>query len=238
MRSFFFRIYQMFLRSSRKRQIVLSVWLAHFLFLCFLLTGHFFSSSRPIGRPIAIRTVLETPKVIDAPKPAKSAAPKLQKPAASLPKKTPAAKSPSKPAPPRGPKKSPEAPKNALVDIQNALSELKQLEKKKESSLALPSKLHLVSAEKEISFSNSYREILSSYLQEVLDLPEYGAVKIKLRIDREGKLLESEILSSENRKNSEFLKNRLQGLTFPCFNDFDVPENSLTFIISFRNAEL
>lgn len=239
MRSFLSKIYQMFLRSSRKRQIVLVVWLAHFFLLCFLLTGHFFTRSRPISRPIAVRTLPETPKIKETLKPNKSPAPKPQKPAAAKPKKTSAPKpSPKTTPPPPAPKKSSEKQKNALSDIQNALSELKQIEKKQETPLFVPKTLHLVSAEKESFFSNSYQETLASYLQEVLDLPEYGAVKIKLRIDRGGKLLESEIISSENRKNSEFLKNRLQELAFPCFNDFDTRENSLTFTISFRNAEL
>ncbi len=233
MKSLLTRAYQMFLRSTRKRQIFLIVWLTHALFLCLLFTDYFFTKPRSIGRPIAVRTLQEAPKIIEKPEKVKSAAPKPQKQVAARPQKKPAAKPVSKPAP-----KSLEVQKQAFDDIKSALSELKQLGEKSESALSIPSKLHLVSAEKEISLSGSYQEHLISYLQETLDLPEYGAVKIKLRIDREGKLLESEIISSENRKNSDFLKNRLPELSFPCFNGFDIVENARTFTISFRNAEI
>lgn len=77
----------------------------------------------------------------------------------------------------------------------------------------------------------TYAEYIVAFLQETLALPEYGEVKAKLSIDRFGKLISCEILEARSKKNAEFLKNQLQDLTFPCFNE------SKTFTITFRNVD-
>ncbi len=83
----------------------------------------------------------------------------------------------------------------------------------------------------------SYEEYLVAYLQGALDLPERGDVKLRIEIDRFGRLSECEVLDSRNSKNAEFLKNRLPELTFPCFNDFGITDLTQTFTITFRNVE-
>jgi hypothetical protein len=101
----------------------------------------------------------------------------------------------------------------------------------------VPNKICIESKGQTPSFQQTYGQSLIAYLESSLDLPEYGKVKLELCIDRKGHLVKSQVLDSENDKNSEFLKNRLPELTFPCFNDFQITENTLTFTISFRNAE-
>jgi hypothetical protein len=73
-------------------------------------------------------------------------------------------------------------------------------------------------------------ERIASYLQEVLQLPEFGQVKVDLIIDRFGKLEKMEIVESESEKNGEFLRNQLPELHFPCLN------KTISLTIVFSNA--
>lgn len=231
-RSFFLQTYRKFLRLTRKKQIFVVVWTVHLLLLCSLWVHHFAKRSFKPNMRIAIRTL--EPKTVEPPKEMVVSAKKPEKPTPAKPPPAPA-KKPLKPASiPSKPKKN----KNALQEIKEALAELNQLEKPKPRALTLPSEIQITALDKETRVPQNYSEYLVAYLEESLDLPEYGSVKLSLRINRTGKLLHSEILSSENRKNSEFLKNRLPELLFPCFNDFGVEENALTFTLTFRNAEV
>lgn len=222
------KIYQIFLSFSRKKQIFVIVWAGHFFLLFALLIHHAVHRSLKPSRPIAIRTVQTAPPIKEsAPVPVKKAA--APKPAAS-----------TKPSPKKPEKAAPKKPVIAPIaqEIAQVLSELSQVHKTEKPALFVPSNVEIQTPYKESKNSLSYGDYLICYLQESLDLPEYGEVKIELSIDRQGKLLTSKILCSENKKNSEFLKNRLPELAFPCFNDFNIKETALTFTVSFRNAEI
>ncbi|HAB99668.1 MAG TPA: hypothetical protein DCE71_07600, partial [Parachlamydiales bacterium] len=167
-------------------------------------------------------------KKISAPLAKVSSASVKQKPSTK-----PAAAKPT-PKPPAKQQKNSEL----LKQVSSALAELKTLEKKKaRRSFAVPEKISLESKKQTSSFEHSYSQTLIAYLENSLDLPEYGKVKLELCIDRTGRLVKSEVLASENEKNSEFLKTRLPELKFPCFNDVHMTENTLTFTVSFLNAE-
>lgn len=222
-----------FFLLSRKKQISLVVWTFHFFLLTALIINHLWTRSTPKTRPIAVRTFAsvsqtETPLVST-----KTA--NIQTSPKPLAPKTSA----KKPAPNK--KAAPKADENesALQSVANALEELKSLEKKKEplKTLSVPSQIRLETKGAESKIAQTYGAFLVAYLENSLDLPEYGNVKLELSIDRTGRLLTSQVLSSESDKNSEFLKNRLPELAFPCFNDFQIAENTLTFTVSFRNAE-
>ena len=73
-------------------------------------------------------------------------------------------------------------------------------------------------------------EQIACFLQETLQLPDYGEVKAHLVINRFGKLETLEILEAKSAKNEQFLKNRLPELQFPCLNE------SASLTIVFRNA--
>jgi len=76
----------------------------------------------------------------------------------------------------------------------------------------------------------SATEQIASMLQNALELPEFGEVKIKLQIGRLGTLDNIEILEARSQKNAEFLKKRLPELGFPCLNEVT------TLTIVFSNA--
>ena len=227
-----------FFKLSRKKQIWVCVFGLHAFIFFSLLVHHAATSSWKTKKQIAVRTYVVQ----------KSAPPKKvvtpQKPPAAPPavKPKPQSNLPAKKSPPTQPaKKGKEAPpaKAAVIDdLTAALDLLKEWDSPSNSrpALQVPTAVHI--QQSQVASTNpSYGEFLVGYLESTLDLPEFGQVKIQLVVDREGHVISSEILSSENLKNSEFLKNRLPQLTFPCFNDFGITEKCLTFTVSFQNAE-
>ena len=103
--------------------------------------------------------------------------------------------------------------------------------------LPLPAKIERKAEVVQVNDDPTYGEYLIAYLQNALDLPEYGEVKAQLEIDRFGRLVDCQIVYTKSGKNAEFLKNQLPELTFPCLNDFGILDSTHIFTITFRNAE-
>lgn len=226
------KLFLRFLLLSRKEQIFSVVWGLHIFLLIGLIGNHLWTKLPSKIQPIAVRTFSPiTEKKISAPVAKTPAAPIKQKPSAKIASAKPA-------APPPAQTQKKQEKEQLLKNVKAALTELETLKKKEPSHpLAVPDKICLESKNQQSSFEQTYNQSLIAYLENSLDLPEYGKVKLELCIDRTGHLIKSQVLSSENEKNSEFLKNRLPELTFPCFNDFQITENTLTFTVSFRNAK-
>lgn len=168
------------------------------------------------------------------------------------PKKPPQVQKP-KPAPRHIAKqvqknKSPKPLKSKPTIKPKALTEIAQSfeafdigsEKRQEKPLFIPQKIKPKEKKQfqlEIEDA-SYHEYLISFLQNSLELPEYGEIKAKLTIDRFGRLLTCEIIDSRSKKNSQVLKNRLPELVYPCLNDYGILDATQTFTITFKNAEI
>lgn len=225
-----------FFSLSRGKQIALVVCFVHVCAILGLLIHHVASTRFRPARPIVVRTLAMAPPVevrsVEAPPKAtppqpvakKSPSPPAAKTKPSAPIKGVQAVS-SKPA-----KK--EAP--LLQAIAQNLETLTKETVQPRSQLSIPSRL---GAKTEIVSPKAgedptYGEYVVAFLQNALDLPEYGEVKAKIEIDRYGQLVNCQILETKSRKNADFLKNRLPELTFPCLNS-----SSHTFTITFRNVE-
>lgn len=63
----------------------------------------------------------------------------------------------------------------------------------------------------------SYRDELAGRLKLLLRLPEYGEVKIKLTLDRTGKIAKVNVLNSESAANKKYIEKTLPTLSFPAF---------------------
>lgn len=63
----------------------------------------------------------------------------------------------------------------------------------------------------------SYRDELAGRLKLMLRLPEYGDVKIKLTLDRSGKVASVVIVSSESAANRKHIEKELPKMTFSAF---------------------
>jgi len=81
----------------------------------------------------------------------------------------------------------------------------------------------------------SYRDELASRLKLGLRLPEYGEVKIKLTLERSGKVAQVQIVSSKSVKNKEYIEKTLPTLTFPGFGDNFKGSTQYTFAITLNN---
>lgn len=229
---------------SRGKQITLAVLFGHFLLLL-ALTIHHFATPKPLHRPIAIHTVRSESSSV----PPKQHENLILKPASDSqishhPKSSPRTKSPQRPTSSSRP--TPKSPSSKKPPQQKASSILDQLSQSLEtlsSHSASPPKAELpipklltkkpaVTIEHPLDLT--YAQSLIFFLQNALELPEIGEVKVSLTILPSGTLQSCEIIASKNSANSAFLKNRLPQLPFPCFNDVD----SKTLTLVFRNVEV
>ncbi len=81
----------------------------------------------------------------------------------------------------------------------------------------------------------SYRDEIAHRLKLGLRLPEYGEVKIKLTIERSGKVAQVQIVSSKNTKNKQYVEKTVPTLTFPSFGDNFNGSQQYTFVICLNN---
>lgn len=80
-------------------------------------------------------------------------------------------------------------------------------------SMELPS----MSGEVSATAVESYRSLITHYLQQQLKLPEYGAVTITLTVDREGHVRHWTITSATSVRNSSYVEKSLPELQLPPF---------------------
>ena len=217
-----------FLSLARKNQIVISVFLTHLFFLAMLGADHWMHRNPLKRQHVNVRTfVVEapapTPVPTLAPKPAPVAATQKAKPQ-PVAKKTPPKVEPKK------------AAAKVVAPVPQEASILSEIEKnldsittspapQKKTAIESPS---LVTQPRPSIEDASVGEQVAALLQETLELPEFGDVKMKLWINRFGILEKLEILETKSQKNEAFLKKRLPELQFPCLNE----TTSLTIVFS------
>lgn len=81
----------------------------------------------------------------------------------------------------------------------------------------------------------SYRDEIAHRLKLGLRLPDYGEVKIKLTLERSGKVSNLQIVSSKNQKNKQYIEKTLPTLTFAGFGDNFKGLDQYTFTICLNN---
>jgi len=81
----------------------------------------------------------------------------------------------------------------------------------------------------------NYYERLIYEMQMLLRLPEFGQIKMRLVINKNGSISDMEILSSKSKGNEAYLKRMLPTLEFPWFEEFCSKENRKQIIILFKN---
>lgn len=220
------KLLKRFLTLSHGKQIAVAVYLLHFLVILGLLGHHLATKRLSPQRPIVVRTLSlqPIPKIV-APLPSSQIAKPKTKKIAPARECTHLSTLPKTLAPVD--KKKP-----LLYEVAARLETLREQAKQTRTPLTLPSKIQSKAKIALSKIDPTYGELLIAYLQNELDLPEYGEVKVKIEIDRFGTLVDCEIVEAKSRKNAEFLKNRLPELAFPCLND---PQS---FTITFRNVEM
>ncbi len=81
----------------------------------------------------------------------------------------------------------------------------------------------------------SYRDELAGRLKLLLKLPEHGEVKIKLTLERSGKVTKIAVVSSQSAANRSYIEKKVPTLTFPSFGDNFVGQSNYTFLVSLSN---
>lgn len=220
------RLFNWFKTLSHIQQIAIWVCFTHISLGLALFIQDVTSKSFKPTRPMIVRVVPPAPIPLNANHPS---APQ-SKPNKSPPKPTSPTPVPKKPIQNPTPSKPKTTPSPAATPHPTPSPEPTPRPK---PSLAIPSKItpKQEPLPKQIN-EPSTEEFLVAYLQSALELPEYGEVRAKIEIDTSGTLISCEILDAKSRKNSDFLKNRLPELVFPCLN------HSQSFTITFKNADI
>lgn len=81
----------------------------------------------------------------------------------------------------------------------------------------------------------AYRDELAGRLKLLLRLPEYGDVKVKLTLERSGKVAKVVIESSDSTANRKYIEKTLPGLNFPPFGTNFNSDAQYTFSITLSN---
>jgi hypothetical protein len=128
-----------------------------------------------------------------------------------------------------------EANQNKLLSLMR--ESVSQLEKGKTNKNNFPSSFSdtpnfQLESETIVFKEANYEEGLIHYLKERLELPEKGAVRIKLILSCEGKVSQFQILSSTSNKNSLYVEKKIASLHFPHFGAYFKGESQHTFSVT------
>jgi len=228
-------LWNQFLVFSRAKQIGVVVAVLHAVIIFSLMFSHIFSKAfTKHPKQIAVRTTLIPQKQLVSSTPTVST-PKKEIPVVSRQEK--------KKVPIKNQAKEKVTEKSVDTSLFQHIS--KQLDaitssappSPSKTALLIPSLVDIKSDTSSSTLSPIYSGVVATILQQNLELPEIGDVIARIEIDSQGNVTFCEIIDEKSRKNSEFLKKRLQELSFPCFNEFGLTENQIDFTVTFRNVE-
>jgi outer membrane biosynthesis protein TonB len=214
--------------------IIVCVVSVHLGGLFYLSLGETVSHGIAVKRqPVAVRTV-----VAAAPTPILQAVPKPQVVAAPKPK----VETKAKPAP--KPKEKPAKPAPAsneqqqvLKRVQEQLTQLRATPAPKAAQEALAALPVLQIAPLQTkSVDVSYEEDLVTRLRTLLRLPEYGQVKVRLVVRRDGTISSVEILSAESAVNRSYVETHLPRCKLADFGRRFGEESERPFTVVLSNA--
>jgi colicin import membrane protein len=187
--------------------------------------------AKPEKKPVPKKPVTPVKKPAAKPKPVKAVAAKPAEP---------------KPAPPKTPQLE-QKQKELLTKAKEKIGKIDTASDKVIAtgnlSKALPTALAALSIDNlSVEAAPSmgieelaYRDELAIRLKLYLKLPEYGEVKLKLKLERSGKVMDVNIVNSSSEKNSAYIRKTLPGLALPPFGNQFKGESSYTFTITLSN---
>ena len=184
----------------------------------------------PPTRKAAPKTAVRVESAGGAKKSADKAPPIMEKKLVKEKKPSPAKKQPVE-------DKRERMSQKLLRDLEDSLAKLEAKPKKGKSDpipTDLPAAidaLHLdaTAAEEE---AGGYDTSLIGYLKQMLNLPEYGEVKIQLTLKRDGSFVKLVVLKTESEKNRKYLEASLPHLRFP---QLEGNKKQETFVVTFCN---
>jgi len=179
-------------------------------------------------KPIQVRTVVATPP------PSVKTVPVKKAPAPTQPVVKKTAPPPKKPVAKKAPQKPLVSPSLAR-QLENAIAKIDEKSHKESPARGRaipksPPKLQIDSAEGSI-----YASDLVQCLQNALELPQHGAVKLELTLKTDGAFVKMRVLESANNANKKFLETHLKSVHFPPFSGPLKKEKEHAFVITFYN---
>lgn len=200
-------------------------------------------------KELAIRTIMQAPspvqEIVSPPKqpfvasttPASVSSTKVTKQAPTkkpLPKKPAKKKTVAK----KPLSNKPVIPAKLLRDLQESIAKIEQKDHKGQAfGVKGPPKMHtgLKIDETSIGGGSNYVGSLIDCLQSALDLPEMGAVKVELKLRKDGSFAHMKVLHTVSKRNKQFLETELPSLSFPAFTGSLQKEKEHVFVITFCN---
>lgn len=169
------------------------------------------------------------PVVQEEPAPPKAA------PKAKSPKEQPAKKTKKKTPPPK--KSSPEPKSNAKKISSDKLAQARaNLNKVSHSSTPLAS-VAAVDKGNDIGSTpeQRYEEALATRLKSLLTLPDYGDVRVKVTLNREGHVQSVQVINAKSEENRAYVAKILPTVKFPPFGNYFSSQSSHTFQLVLSN---
>lgn len=80
-----------------------------------------------------------------------------------------------------------------------------------------------------------FKGVLIDFFKRELKLPDYGDVKIKMKINESGNISDISVLSSKNKKNEEYLKSTLLKMSIPWLNKYLSKRDEVDITVCFTN---
>lgn len=170
-----------------------------------------------------------TPKAVSKPE----AKPKVESKPETKPKVESKPKNESKPK--KVAEKKPELPQtestkqekktiiapDKIAQVRAHLNKIQDTAHKAETSANAVAVSSFVETDSSANSKPSYEQTLADRLRMLLTLPDYGDVKIKMTLDRNGKVLTVAVLASESDENRQYVLKTLPSLKLPPFNGGD-----------------
>lgn len=116
-----------------------------------------------------------------------------------------------------------------LQNAKNALTSIDKVKPTKKQADCVIERLAIDTSD------DRYAGELSKALKSLLVLPEYGTVKIKLTLERSGKVKKLEIVNSESKVNEKNIEKTLKNAKFSSFGMHFTGEEHHTFVIVLSN---
>jgi outer membrane biosynthesis protein TonB len=135
-----------------------------------------------------------------------------------------------------------EVAKSLVKDLEEKIASLdkKPMALSSKQEMKVPSFVTSSSLDAKVESSSfhgpfSYQQKLISDLKNNLKLPEYGEVKLRMKISSKGEVVTVEVLSAQSERNKSYLQKELVSLRFLWFSKI-LPESPFyDFVITFQN---
>ena len=131
-------------------------------------------------------------------------------------------------------------PSSIVKQLEESIAKIEQKDDKQcKSSTIVTASLStkaVVTLEQEEPILSSYTASLVKELTQMLQLPEYGEVKIKIIFSPAGKIMDLLVLQAESKANKLYLEKCLPNIVLPKYNEKVTLNNEQTFTLTFCNA--